>query len=329
MPDNSFTIGATVDVSQLAAGMNQAGQVTKQALDKMLVDFSNASSASSRAVAKISDDTRVMALSVTESSQRVAIAALAVASAQKEVSGATYLARAAGEDDTGATNLLAAAKQKLAAATLELKAAQEATAAETEVASIATTKIAGAMGIARVEAGALTGSTGMMVGGLARLAGSSEMLAPLLSAAFPVFGAIALVDILKVMVSAIGKATDQIMGFTKAVQEAEKADVKFSTEALGNALTLEEAHSKLFGTVQQLGDIANQSFGGRWSRAAQKAYNDTSALWGPLGGLVVGYKAITSAESDAADQAVRLSEQYRPLLARQWLMKCRLKVSRS
>jgi hypothetical protein len=53
-----------------------------------------------------------------------------------------------------------------------------------------------AMGAARVEMGALEGSTGMMAGGLARVAAQSSALAPIISAAFPLFAVGAFADII-------------------------------------------------------------------------------------------------------------------------------------
>ena len=132
MPDNSFTIGATVDVEQLAAGMSEAGQVTQEALDKMLASFSEASTGTARAVSRIAEDTRAAALDVDASWKRVAEATLSYNAAVKEASAATYLARKAGEEDAAAVNLLAAAKQKAAAASAELSAAQKAAAGQAE-----------------------------------------------------------------------------------------------------------------------------------------------------------------------------------------------------
>ena len=124
MPDNSFTIGATVDVAQVQAGMTAASEVTQESLDKMLVSFQEASTGAARAVSRISDDTRAAALEVDASWKEVAQATLAYNSALKEVSAATYLARKAGADDAAAVGLLAAAKEKAAVASAALSAAQ-------------------------------------------------------------------------------------------------------------------------------------------------------------------------------------------------------------
>src|SRR5690348_9981606 len=138
MPDNSFTIGATVDVAELQAGMNAGAEAVKQSLDKMMLSFQEASPAAARAVARISGDKRAAAADVDESWQRVAKATLDYNSALKEVSAATYLARKSGEDDAGALNLLAAAKEKAALASRELASAQKAAARQNETELIST-----------------------------------------------------------------------------------------------------------------------------------------------------------------------------------------------
>ena len=66
----------------------------------------------------------------------------------------------------------------------------------TREAAVATTSFRSAMGAARVEMGAIEGSTGMMASGLARVAAQSELLAPLITAAFPVVAVFAFADII-------------------------------------------------------------------------------------------------------------------------------------
>src|ERR1017187_3372527 len=62
---------------------------------------------------------------------------------------------------------------------------------------------------ARVEMGALDGSTGMMLGGLARMAGQSSALAPLISAAFPIFGALAFGEVIAGVADKIEEMLDK------------------------------------------------------------------------------------------------------------------------
>lgn len=142
MPDNSFTIGATVNVAELQEGMHAGAEVVQESLDKMLVAFSEASPAAARAVSRISEDTKVAALEVDESWQQMARASLTYSASLKEVSAATYLARKAGVDDADAMALLAAAKQKAAAASTQLAAAEAVTASETEAESISMQELA-------------------------------------------------------------------------------------------------------------------------------------------------------------------------------------------
>ena len=122
--DNSLKIGAEVDVPALKYGLDASADATKEALDKLLVAFQEASTGTARAVGKIADDTRAAATTVSNEWKRVAEATLTYNAALKEVSAASYLARKAGDDDAVATNLLAAAKQKAAAAAVELKEAE-------------------------------------------------------------------------------------------------------------------------------------------------------------------------------------------------------------
>lgn len=172
-----------------------------------------------------------------------------------------------------------------------------------------------AMGAARVEMGVLSGSTGMLESGLARVAAQSQALGPVIQAAFVPFAVLALVDVLKQVFESFSKATDQVMGFTEALKRAEEADVKFSNEALGHAATMEEAHAKLGTILRQIGDIANESFSEKWARAAKSAFDETSSLYDPIAGLVIAYKALSTAESGATDEAVRLGDAQRSLLA--------------
>lgn len=224
MPDNSFTIGAAVNVQQLAAGMNQAGNITREALDKMLVDFSNASSASSRAVAKISDDTRAAATSVDSSWKRVTEASLAYTSALKEVSGATYLARAAGEGDAASTSLLAAAKQKAAGAAMELAEANEAVGIATRGASEANIE-------ARLTTDVLTGNIARADQALIRFASHSEMIGPLISAAFVPFAIATFAEILFRAGEKVYEVFENVVLLRGAIEALEKVEASSGEKA--------------------------------------------------------------------------------------------------
>src|SRR5882724_10110279 len=236
MPDNSFTIGATVDVAEVQAGMTAASEVTQESLDKMLVSFQEASTGTARAVAKISDDTRAAAVVVEASWKEVAQSTLAYQSALKEVSAATYLARKAGVDDAAAVNLMAAAKQKAALASAELTAAQLAATGANEVEALSFKELAAMVGetskvmLESVFGGVIVGGIiGHMVGEVAdfnlqmrNLALTTGIAAPTLAGLHDVVKAmsgdwdavaVGLSKMLKAQESAIGGSAKQVEGF--------------------------------------------------------------------------------------------------------------------
>lgn len=94
--------------------------------------------------------------------------------------------------------------------------------AEKEVAASSTSMVS-AMGAARVEMGALEGSTGMMAGGLARVAAQSEILGPILQAAFPIFAIGAFVDILSVGAEKIYHVYENVILLKDAIAALDKA----------------------------------------------------------------------------------------------------------
>lgn len=68
-------------------------------------------------------------------------------------------------------------------------------------------QVTNATAAARVEASAMTGSTGMLANSLARMVGQSSALGPLVEAAFPVFGALALGEV----ISSLGNSLDDFL----------------------------------------------------------------------------------------------------------------------
>lgn len=94
--------------------------------------------------------------------------------------------------------------------------------AEKEVAASSTSMVS-AMGAARVEMGALEGSTGMMAGGLARVAAQSEILGPILQAAFPIFAIGAFVDILSVGAEKIYNVYENVVLLKSTIEALDKA----------------------------------------------------------------------------------------------------------
>jgi hypothetical protein len=93
---------------------------------------------------------------------------------------------------------------------------------------------------ARVELAALSGSAMAAEMGLARLAGQSALLAPIISAAFPLFGAIALGEILGILV---GKVSDWMNASSKIKQEWQDIDNSLAqdSETIKKSITSLEA----------------------------------------------------------------------------------------
>jgi hypothetical protein len=134
----NLRIGATVDVAELKAGMQQTVDEVKQAAQKIPIAFEEARGRTKTALNGISEDTKQAAQVVSIESAKVAQATKQFAAAQAELRNATIVAKDAKLDDAETTNLLAAAQQKAAVAAKELaeaKAAEAravATAAEEE-----------------------------------------------------------------------------------------------------------------------------------------------------------------------------------------------------
>lgn len=249
MPDNTFVVGATIEVGPVTEGMKYLDQVTAETLGNVKANWMSASVATAKAMSKISADTIAGALTVTEGSARVAEASLAHATAQKEVAAATLIARKAGEDNAAELAVLASAHQKAAAAALELKAAQE-------VLGVSTVKVGGAMGMARVEAGALDGSTSMVVGGFARLAAQSETLAPLIQAAFVPFAITAFADILFQAGEKAYHAYQNVFLLKSSIDALDKASEQEASKAADLNYQYEEAYAKRLEATGHLKDAA-------------------------------------------------------------------------
>jgi hypothetical protein len=166
----------------------------------------------------------------------------------------------------------------------------------------------GAMGEARVEMGALEGSTGMMAGGLARVVAQSQLLAPLISAAFVPFAAIAFVSILEQVVDEFGKASDAVAGYTEEVKKAEKADVEFSNKALESAHSVADAQAKLNEANREIAGAASEGYLQKLATAEQDHASKLLALIGPIGEAINAYEVLGHAEGDAADAGARFTE---------------------
>ena len=180
--------------------------------------------------------------------------------------------------------------------------------------------ISGAMSKARFEAGALDGSMGMMVGGLARIAAGSEIIGPLMQAAFAPLLLYAFVQIAEQVGDAIQKISDDMVGYTKAVQDAEKADIKWSQANEARALTLDQAHQKLNSTLKETAGNASETFGQKWVAASEQAMHATTGLGVALAVLKDPFKLFTpigqffTAEEASANRAVQLANNYDKLI---------------
>jgi hypothetical protein len=126
------------------------------------------------------------------------------------------------------------AASSVSSSTGQMSAGFQKVAAESVKADVAVARMGSSMGMARVEAAALTGSTGMLAGGLARLVASSAALGPLIMAAFPVLGAIAIGKLLVDLADSFDKAK------IKAADLQEKsAQLVITTQDLGTQIQIE------------------------------------------------------------------------------------------
>ncbi|MBS1803510.1 MAG: hypothetical protein JST28_09085 [Acidobacteria bacterium] len=120
----NLRIGATVDVAELKAGMQQTVDEVKTAAQKIPIAFEEARGRTKAALNGISEDTKQAAQVVSIESAKVAQATKQFAQAQAELRNATVVAKDAKLDDAETTNLLAAAQQKAAAAAKNLAEAK-------------------------------------------------------------------------------------------------------------------------------------------------------------------------------------------------------------
>ncbi len=191
-----------------------------------------------------------------------------------------------------------------------------ANAAASNAAAAGTGKVGASAIEARLATDVLTGNFSRAENALIRFAARGEIIGPILQAAFLPFAAVAFGEILVSLIDKFEKISDSVAGYTKEVQDAEKADIKFSEQALSHALTLEEAHRKLTTVLAEEGAAA-ESFGDKFFESAERAKQSTNSFIESipvLGAAVVAYEAIAHAESDAADQATRLVNQQRILI---------------
>ncbi len=215
MADEILRIGASFDVSQIVAGSREAvasfDSATASAI-KMATEM--------RAGGASLDQIRTSMIEggVAASTTEAAIAALA--SSETE-------ATTAAEAETGALTGNTAALVENAVAS--------------NGAASSTARMTSAMGAARVEMGALEGSTGMMAGGLARVAAQSELLAPIIQAAFVPFAIAAFADILVIAAEKVHKVYENVVLLKEAIAALDKATMAQAERAATLNETYEES----------------------------------------------------------------------------------------
>ena len=181
MADNNLQIGATVDVGQLQSGMSTSVDAIKAATDNIGISFQECSTKSRAAMRGISDEVKANAESVGAASVQIAQATRQQVQAQLDVRRALVLVKDADIDTAASTAILAAAQERARAAAASLAEAQEGVARSSEhvvpemaASSAAIRSLEGAVPIRAIE----------------RFVGTTLGLGPILTAAFPVIGAV-------------------------------------------------------------------------------------------------------------------------------------------
>jgi hypothetical protein len=209
--DAVLKIGAVVDKEAIVTGMSDGGDAVNAGTTRMTMYFNSLQSAASGAFKKISEDTKAAAGTVSSESLRIAEASRALAAAKKEEAAATRLASNATVDQAQALPLLAAAQANARMQTMALKQAQDALAGashhvvpEMAASSAAIRSFEGNVPIRAIE----------------RFVGTTLGLGPILTAAFPIIGAVDL----GIMVGRVGVAlydcAQQALHAGSAINEA-------------------------------------------------------------------------------------------------------------
>lgn len=128
----TLLIGAKIDTGLLQSDLALTKEDIATFVESVNVEFSEMSTRTASAMARIGEDTKEAAATISSEWQRAAAASYEFATAQKEVRAATALVTATSGEDAAAVQLLAAAKQKAALASVELAAATKATAVAEE-----------------------------------------------------------------------------------------------------------------------------------------------------------------------------------------------------
>ena len=209
---NILQIGAAVDIAEFKAGMEQAAQNTRAAAGEM-----------SQAFQALAAESQATTTEISSAWVRTAESSVAFARAKDQVRAASRAAKQAEDDDAAALANLALAQQRAATAAAELAAAQKATMAASSQAAGAAEELAAATGHTGAQMAYASGAIRVFEGTLPiraveRFITTTLGLGPLLTAAFPIVGLIALSEML---VRIAGKVVDLYENFVelKDVQE--------------------------------------------------------------------------------------------------------------
>jgi hypothetical protein len=141
--------------------------------------------------------------------------------------------------------------------------------------------MSGGAAMARVELAALSGSAGAAEMGLARLAGTSATLAPIIAMAFPLFGAIALGEILGTLIGKLGNAGDEARKMAGATEEMEFKATQAMRGLAKESNSLDAEISNL--TSGKLAELSTQLR--ELKGAAEDDGSAVHGLWGELNKL--------------------------------------------
>lgn len=216
----------------------------------------------------------------------------------------------------------AAALHGLGYSSEEVSAAMGAEAASTEKATVALADHGREAIQTRLATDLMTGQISRSEQALVRFASHIPAIGVLMEAAFPVFAVAVFADLLGRVYEGMKKVSDALTGYTESLKKAEEADAKWSEAAFSHVATLEGGFERLSDIIREQADLASESYGAKFSAAIDQAGRQTSILYdalGPLGSAIKElsnlYEGLAGAETNAANQAVRLEAAQRTVMA--------------
>jgi hypothetical protein len=201
--------------------------------------------------------------------------ASAVSSAAQKMAEQLKVAGLSAKDAASAMKNLGFASAESSAALQRVGLVSQQAAAQVQSVSASTANVDRAMALASARMAGFATGTGMLGTALGRVAASSSTLGPLLSAAFPVLAAVALVDIISKIPGLFKEIIDGIAGWTA---ESKKAYAELFSSNL--QMLTEETRLKI--QVEALNEIGAKG-AEKWALAvknntdAAKAWAQTSA----------------------------------------------------